>query len=300
MQFTLPTTKLEMLETLKDIFYYYRIQRVEFDDVDLKALALDRLEFTPLDDEQLLLKATELLASAQTKDIRDKADLHQTNVKKLNEQLALLTKNNQTLVESINSEYNDAKVQIEQNASTWAITDSSVITSQLALLESQKLEKLAKVEQDFLTEKAQIQAQITIELDCVNSATEYFAKEHSEQINAKFIELKKEQEKTIRDVQKYNNTLDEREQRNANTILEAQATLKLKFLQICSEGLTKDQLVDMGYYQDVIDCVCAYYNTLEPVQAYRDISSETKIITYLDDYYSQIIYMYQVRANATV
>ena len=300
MQFTLPTTKTEMLETLKEIFYYYRIQRIEFDNVDLERLSLERLVFQPLTDEQLLLKATEILASEHTKDIREKVNIHETNVKKLNEQLISLNQNALSLIDNINQEYLLAKDKIEQNASAWAITDTSLITSQLAELEGQRIEKISQIEQDLAVKRAEIEGQIVVELENKNSATEYFSKEHTQQINAKVIELKKEQEKTIRDVKKYNTTLEEREQRNANTLKEVEATLKLKFLQICSEGLTKDQLVEMGYYQDVIDCVCAYYNTLEPVQAFKDVSNETKIVTYLDDYYNQIVYMYQVKATTTV
>ena len=59
----------------------------------------------------------------------------------------------------------------------------------------------------------------------------------------------------------------------------------------------KEQLVEMGYYADVVKCVMAYYNTLSPLDAYRDLSSEQQVIIYLDDYYSSVLYNYQMRAT---
>ena len=53
----------------------------------------------------------------------------------------------------------------------------------------------------------------------------------------------------------------------------------------------------MGYYADVIDCVCAYYDTLPVLTAYQDLASENKLAIYLDDFYQDIVYMYKSRAG---
>ena len=54
----------------------------------------------------------------------------------------------------------------------------------------------------------------------------------------------------------------------------------------------------MGYYQDVIDCVCAYYDTLSAVAAYQGIAHDTRAAIYLEDYYANVVYMYRTLANS--
>ena len=86
-------------------------------------------------------------------------------------------------------------------------------------------------------------------------------------------------------------------QRYDNSIKETKCSLKLRFLDISSGEFTHDQLVKMGYYEDVIRCVCGYYDTLSAGDAYFDISSERKLAIYLDEYYTEIVYTYKLRAG---
>ena len=68
-------------------------------------------------------------------------------------------------------------------------------------------------------------------------------------------------------------------------------------MEINTQFFTKDQLVEMGYYKDVITCVSGYYDRLSALSAYQDITNETGLITYLDDFYESVVYMYRVRAG---
>ncbi|MBQ8426573.1 MAG: hypothetical protein IJX16_02300 [Clostridia bacterium] len=61
--------------------------------------------------------------------------------------------------------------------------------------------------------------------------------------------------------------------------------------------MTKEELVDVGYYDDALDCVFAYYNTLSPLAAYQDIVQEQRLMVFLDDYYQDTVYVYKLRAN---
>ena len=53
----------------------------------------------------------------------------------------------------------------------------------------------------------------------------------------------------------------------------------------------------MGYYEDIMRCVCGYYDILTAVNAYQDILNEQKLSIYLDDYYESLVYMYKMRAG---
>ena len=77
---------------------------------------------------------------------------------------------------------------------------------------------------------------------------------------------------------------------------ETKNSLWLRYLDISSGEFTKDQLTDMGYYRDVIKCVTSYYDTLEPLEAYQDITAEKELAIYLDDYYQNVIYTYKMLA----
>ncbi|MBR0189432.1 MAG: hypothetical protein IJQ23_03495 [Clostridia bacterium] len=54
----------------------------------------------------------------------------------------------------------------------------------------------------------------------------------------------------------------------------------------------------MQVFSVAIDCVCAYYDTLNPVTAFQQIAHDTKVAIYLDDYYSNVVYMYRSLADA--
>ena len=78
---------------------------------------------------------------------------------------------------------------------------------------------------------------------------------------------------------------------------ETKASLYLRFLDISSGEYTKDQLVEMGYYTDVIRCIRGYYDTLPVEDAYRDMFAEDKLAIYLEDYYQEIMYIYKLHAG---
>ena len=63
MQFNLPNTKEEMYQILNDLFYYYRVQREGFEEVNLIELNLPRLEYQEKEEELLVQTATILLSA---------------------------------------------------------------------------------------------------------------------------------------------------------------------------------------------------------------------------------------------
>ena len=297
MQFAKPTTKNQMYATLKEIFYYYRIKRVEYEDVQLKPLSLRRIEFTPLTDTELKSKAEKLVAREQAAQIRQRTREYEERANKLRKLAVEVDASAVKLVQSVTEEYKKAQEELLSKAEDIGLTNSTVLLEQISLLESEKTQKLSQIEQDRVNKQADIEAEIQeINYETAYVYT-YFSSEHTKQETQKYLEIKDEQDKLIREIQKYNTSLDEKEQRYDNTILESNASLKLRYLQICAEGLTKDQLIEMGYYEDILECVCGYYDTLSPVDAFRDIANDPKIAVYLDDFYTQIVYMYQSRVS---
>lgn len=295
MAFERPTTKEEMYSILKDIFYYYRIKKAEFHQETLRPIMLERLECNLLDDKELMKKAEDLVAYDQLLEM-DKLHV------KLNEELENYkhkyresTRVYNLTVEKIIENYNKSALNIQEQALKRGVGLTSVVTAQLAELESKKNDYLSDAERQCEEEKGFYSSKIDEITERMSHLGDEFTEAFERQKTQKFIELKDEQDKLEREIFKYNNVINEKEQRSINSVAQSNATLQLKYMEISSENFTKDQLIEMGYYVDVIDCVCAYYDTLEPYTAWREIANDEKVVIYLEEYYTQVVFMYQSR-----
>ena len=298
MQFNLPKTKEEMYQILNDLFYYYRVRREGFEEVNLIDLNLTRLEVEEKTEQELLDMATTLLSAKHEREKIEYQNEIDLKVLELNKKINLLQENATKQIEEITSMYNQSILKVENQAVKAGLINSSIVADKTAVLEEGKNQKIALLTQ----EKDEKVSSILSEIEKLNlkktSATDYFNQIHQKEIDAKVIELKDKEEQKKIEVFKYNNSLDEKEQRYSNTIKESKCSLKLRFLDISSGEYTKDQLIDMGYYNDVMRCVAGYYDTLEPIPAYQDMLDEKKLCIYLEDFYETFVDSYRFNAIA--
>lgn len=296
MEFATPTTKAELHSTLKEIFYYYRHQRVTVEIEDLKTLDLERLPYQEKTDQQLLENATTCLLDQHTREIENKKAELSDEIYKLNAQLSVELVKKEKLISLANENYNNSVKLANDNATKKGTYFSDLLLEKLDTLQKEKNTLIVQAEEQYLVEEGKILAQINLlqqKLD--NVETEYQAF-HEKEILAKADELKLKQEAIAREVFKYNNSLDEKEQRYQNSLLQIMANLKLKLLDIQQKELTKEQLVELGYYAAVITCVRSYYNTLEPITAYNELKRDSEAVLYLDHYYENILYEFYIAA----
>ena len=297
MQFNLPTTKEQMYVILNDLFYYYRIRREGYEDLNLKELDLTRLDYTPETDEEIVEKARVLLSSEHQREI----DKYVLDIKNQLEELSikrnLIANNALYEIDEVEKLFSDSVEKIQNQAIKAGLIGSSVVVDKTAALESDKNLKIADITAKKNEKLLDISATETALKNKLAESETYFQLAHEKDVQKKACELMEKREQTLREVFKYNNGLDEKEQRYANTIKQVSSSLKLRFLTITAGEFTKDQLIDMGYYTDVIRCVSGYYDTLEPLAAYQDISAEKKLAIYLDEYYQNIIYIYRLGAG---
>lgn len=297
MIFDTPTTKDEMIDILNDIYHFYRLQRMEYSGVTLTPLDLERMTFTPLTDEELVQKAEDMLAASQEKTLMDYVDGLEEKISEL-----LLKKSEKQqecllLIDENQKSYETAKETLNKEALKNGVLSSGVYAEKIMLLEKEKNQKTADINAELVSYSALIDGKISEYRTLLQNAEQKFQSVFAKQTEAKFYELKDEQEKTQREVFQYNNGLDEKEQRYLNTINQTVASFSLRHLEIRMQGPTQEELVEMGYYADVIDCVSAYYNTLSAQAAYTDIKNTPKLAIYLDDYYSQVVYFYKTKAS---
>lgn len=297
MQFNIPTTKAELYETLNEIYFYYRLRIDEYDGITLSALNLTRMNFTPLTDQELTEKAEVMVSAAQEIRLMNYVDELTKKKAAIEDEIAAENAAKIEKTEKTEKAYAAAKREIDGKAIKTGVSASGIYAEKIAALEKEKGEKLAEIAADTVAKITALTAKKNNYESLISGAEDKFGSVCEKEIAAKFTELKAEQDKTVRYVFEYNNALDEKEQRYENTRRQALASIQLRHLEIRVNGMTKDELVEHGYYNDVIKCVKDYYDTMSAAAAYSDIKSEPKLAIYLDDYYTDIVYFYKVNAS---
>lgn len=297
MEFNLPTTKEEMYVILNDLFYYYRLRREGYEELNLIELELPRLEIEQMNQEKFVEKATNLLKSQHEREILTSENNIKSQILELEKKQTAIELNALDEIEKLRALYAESVKKVENQIVKAGLVNSSIIVDKTVVLEDSLNEKIAKINQSKNSQIASINAKITSLTSELNNVDAYFEEIHQLEIDKKVIELKDEYAKMSADAFKYNNTLEEKEQRYSNTIKETKASLYLRFLDIKSGEFTKDQLIEMGYYTDVIRCVRGYYDTLPADEAYRDMNAEGNLTIYLEDFYQHVMYAYRSAAG---
>ncbi len=296
MDFNTPTTKAEMFDVLSDIFVYYRINKVFYQGVVLENLELPRIELQMPLDSALLERARFNVYSAHTKSKLDYTDKIKDKIIELKSKLSSIEDAEKLALSELEEKYRLAIKTLNEQSLNEQIEDSGLRYSKIYQLEKERAEQIALANAKYEQEKKEISAKIVILNEELSSAEELYVDINENEVQAEFLKLKEQEEDRFNEIFKYNNGLEEKELRYRNTIKQAQANLELKFLSIRSMNLSKDELIELGYYNDVIACVCGYYNTLTAKTAYNDILNESRLMIYLDDYYQDIVFLYQTRA----
>ena len=295
MEFTLPTTKTEMLDTLKLIYEHYRINKGEFLQKALSPLSLENLTFQKKTDEELKEIAKIYTSAEQKKEKAEYIAELKQKIKSLETKKESLTTSLETATEKAEETYRESEKKIELNVVQNGLYSSSIVADKMTELEKEKNETILELNSDYNKEVATIEGEISGYNLLIENADEYFQEIFDSEIEKKAEELKEEQEKLEREVFRYNNGLEEKRQKYANQILESNMSYELKYMEIDTLTLSKEQLVNMGYYRDVINCVCAYYDLMDSATALEEILAESSLVFYLDDFYQNIVYMYKMK-----
>ncbi len=297
MEFNLPTTKTEMYTILKDLFYYYRVRKEGYQEVNLVELDLPRLIIQEMTEEEFIEKAKNLLKGQHEREILSYENGINSQILELEKKKSLIEQNAISEIEKVKVLYSESVKKVENQVVKAGLFNSSIIVDKTVVLEDSLNDKISRITQDKNQQIASIDAKITaLNGELLNSKS-YFENIHQMEIDKKILELKDDYQKLITETFKYNNALEEKEQRYSNSIKETKASLYIRFLDVSSGEYTKDQLVEMGYYTDVIRCVRGYYDTLPADTAFRDMNAEGDLMIYLDDYYDQMLYAYRTSAG---
>lgn len=297
MEFVLPTTKDEMYAVLGELYHYYRVKKDPYKEIELLDLDLERQTFTPKTQEQLLEIAQKDLEAVHLKEIKDyQADLDE-KISALSIKNALLQTEREKLRQDIVGRYDKSINKLEETILKNGLSGSGIAITQIVALENQKNKEITELLDRTSMSIAEYNAQVTALQERKDNATAYFSQIHQKQIEKRASELSDEQAKLEREIFKYNNSLDEKEQRYKNTLSQIRANAQARYIEMKVVDYTKDQLIEMGYYANVVKCITHFYDSMDNVMAYEDIiESERRLMLYLDDFYNEVLYMYKLRA----
>lgn len=297
MKFNIPTNKTQLINTLQELFNYYRIQRVGYEEIEFVSLKLSRLTYDMPKDYEITEMARIAVAADQEREKRKYEQELNLNIAKADAEISVLDTTLQSAINEINALFDQSIEKVNAQARKNGLISSGIVVDKVAELEEKRNEEIIEKTNEFQGKIAALNALKASYTQALSETEEYFALAHEKDVAAKAKEIKEECIKTRRSVEKYNNYQDEKEKRYENTKRELNAELKIRFMELSTGELTKDQLTEMGYYEDVIACVCGYYDTLEAAAAYRDFASDKKLPIYLDHYYENILYMYRAKSG---
>ena len=296
MEFNLPTTKEEMYRILNDLFYHYRIMREEYKEIALEELQLQRLEYTPETDEELMEKAEKIVAADKAREKAEYIEKLNAEITEITTKITLTQENTQNEIQAVKDSCQQSIDALYKEGAREGAYYTSLIDYNSTKLQDSRNATIYKISSESNATVAELTAKKQVVEQKLSNVDAYFEQIHAFDTERKIIELKEKRLATIMEVFKYNNGLDEKEQRYKNTIEQNKASLRLRFLYIRSGQFTKDQLVEMGYYEAVVRCVCGYFDRLDPYTAFQDIASEKKLAIYLDDFYQNVVYTYSLLA----
>lgn len=299
MTFDRPSTKEEMYETLNEIYFYYNHNRIIFDNVEHEELIIPKMTFTPLTDIQLTEKATEMLKHKHTREKEEKKNELLDKIASLRTQKNNSVIAEEELVSNIAKRYKESIHALTKKSWGSGVSDSSITIDGIKDLEKQKAEEILKIRQSELSFRNDLDSQISIEETNLINLEQFLSTVHEWEIKSKVIELKDDQEKLSREIHKYNGSASEREIKYKNSMKNAVADMEIRYLGIHEGGFTEDELVEMGYYKDMLQCVTWYYETMDDYTAYHDIKNENKLLIYLRGYYSMILQVYKIKAGSS-
>ena len=297
MEFTTPTTEKEMLAILKEIYTFYRIKKDPFSVPELPTISLQEIHFEKMTEEEIFAHAKELLKGEHQKEILQKKESLE---KQILEKISLIEKEKERAVEKekelILNCSEKIKILEEDGEKNGLIKGSVIGKKKLDLFEKRNAEIEEKKKESLKTIN-KLQGEIASLNECLDNVEEYFLTAHQSEIESKVAELKQKQFEFMVEVQKYNNSVQERNIKYANYIESTRANLELKYIEIRSEPFTKEELIEIGYYEDVINCVNAYYAQIDDSRVYNEFVKCPQLVMYLEDFHTTLQTFYKILSN---
>ena len=189
MQFNLPTTKEEMYTILNDLFYHYRVKKDGFEEVSLDELVIEKMDFTPLTNQEILQKATLLVGEEIQREILDRQTELNGKILSINAKIMALENNLPIEIEKLETLYENSEEKIRELIKNNGLVNSSVLSDKISYVENEKNEKIAQLTNQNASSIAELNAQKVIYEQELSGVEEYFQSLHQSRIDAQVFNL---------------------------------------------------------------------------------------------------------------
>ncbi len=283
-----PTTKQQVLDGLVIIDEYYRKRKDEYVPPVLIPLNFDKVEFVQKTDEQYLAEATLSLKPKHLDDIMKRKDAFNKDLHEINYKILQLPIEMAEEIAVCEQSYDDEIASLKEELRLKGVAYGDGASSAVAVLTAEKNNAINKIRAKYEEKQTNLESLANYYSSERDGAENYFTTLHAEEINATVFELKEKDVEKQNELLQYNENLKEREIKYNNTIEQAQKKLHLEYMKIVYQGMTDEELLQKGYYRDVVDWVIDYYIAMtNKEQAYKEYTSTTEYIVYLKDFYEQ-------------
>lgn len=174
--------------------------------------------------------------------------------------------------------FSDSKSNVENQALKRGVQRSSIVLGELGKLESEKNGEQAKIEADLKADVSETEKQLADLSEQLTEALNKLDMEKAIAVNEKIEKLKSERESKKNEAIKYNNSISEKESKEAkNAEKEAEETAKK---------------TDSRFMKKKVGEILDYYLAFsDPQEALEDFLEDEDVSSYLGRYYS---YVYNV------
>ena len=204
------TAKNQLFEKIREIEQKYQSGR-QFDDLYPESLGLEKIEFTPKTEEEMIAQSSSALDREYEQKLKDLQSEYEQKRKNAETGKQQEYDSSQARMEELSARYGDAKKSLEDNALKRGLARSSVVMNELGALERERnaaAEEIASQRDSAVRDWDRTIAalQTAYEQAQADQKNDY-AQDLKDAVDA----LRQEQQKQASEVRQYNNAVAEKE-----------------------------------------------------------------------------------------
>lgn len=222
-QTKLQKKKDELLDALNNISNNFNVNS----SVEIpQKLTLERKEFEPKSEEEILKQAQNLLENYKTEQEKAITDEFKQKENQLFENSEILKKNNDLQKEQLNSYYENAKQKASDEALKRGIARSSIVINQLNAFDQDQIEKYKQLDQELTNKINAIEFEIAGLQGELDKALNDFNVTYAVKLQEKINDLNRDLEKQQQSIIEYNNEIALKEAEFNKKLAELQEELQ--------------------------------------------------------------------------
>ena len=295
MNFTTPASKSELLSDLEQIDAYYKPQIEDVSIPTFTVASFTKRTYSPPDDSTLVSKAS-VVAENETNVMKLEYIIpYQAKMASNRAEKTALEGKKTARMNALDKARDEELASVDAELGKRGMSSSTIVNGVKEKITERYARQKAVEGASFDVQIGKYDAEYGELSNVISDADTLFLKKKQLLFDKLVKEYKEERQKKTDETNEYNNTVNEREIAVNNKWKEVTARLKLSVLNSITSGYTSEKLEALGFYEDKIAVIQAYYSTMSATSAYLDFSQTTEFIRHLGPHYYTTLYqMYRM------